>query len=145
MDRFQSTPPARGATGLWKLRLETKIFQSTPPARGATRPSTTAMRPLVFQSTPPARGGDVQQLPHFLHLLDFNPRPPRGGATLQTPARPLHQSHFNPRPPRGGATASFATKFTASTISIHAPREGGRLRQRLCGAGGGGAEVAGSI
>ena len=35
--RFQSTPPARGATELPEgVDKETVVFQSTPPARGAT-------------------------------------------------------------------------------------------------------------
>ena len=33
---FQSTLPARGATGALKYVIEHKIFQSTLPARGAT-------------------------------------------------------------------------------------------------------------
>ncbi len=33
---FQSTPPARGATGTATVRNSTPSFQSTPPARGAT-------------------------------------------------------------------------------------------------------------
>ena len=34
--RFQSTPPARGATVFVNLGNITTTFQSTPPARGAT-------------------------------------------------------------------------------------------------------------
>ena len=33
---FQSTPPARGATGMNLEAPAALIFQSTPPARGAT-------------------------------------------------------------------------------------------------------------
>ena len=36
--RFQSTPPARGATLSHIMQHEGLIFQSTPPARGATVP-----------------------------------------------------------------------------------------------------------
>src|ERR1035441_551727 len=54
--KFQSTPPARGAT----LRKEPKVaqhkFQSTPPARGATPDSLGNWISCRFQSTPPARG-----------------------------------------------------------------------------------------
>ena len=34
--KFQSTPPARGATRTYSRLLASIIFQSTPPARGAT-------------------------------------------------------------------------------------------------------------
>ena len=36
VDLFQSTPPARGATGHVRNSLVGLLFQSTPPARGAT-------------------------------------------------------------------------------------------------------------
>ena len=34
--KFQSTPPARGATSLYGMMAQDPVFQSTPPARGAT-------------------------------------------------------------------------------------------------------------
>ncbi len=78
-DRFQSTPPARGATRLDQADAMIKtvsihapregsdpkstrtycqgmMFQSTPPARGATLGLGDAGIPMEFQSTPPARG-----------------------------------------------------------------------------------------
>ena len=77
--KFQSTPPARGATlghglllgqGLVSIHapraggdmlLACKngvidLFQSTPPARGATLTETDKVTARMFQSTPPARG-----------------------------------------------------------------------------------------
>ena len=35
-DKFQSTPPARGATTDTAAAAAKVLFQSTPPARGAT-------------------------------------------------------------------------------------------------------------
>ena len=58
-DVFQSTPPARGATGAMPIVISaTSGFQSTPPARGATSAFPVIVHP---------------QTEHF------NPRPPRGG------------------------------------------------------------------
>ena len=55
--KFQSTPPARGATIDAKPSVSIVEFQSTPPARGATWTSTAQRLELqLFQSTPPARG-----------------------------------------------------------------------------------------
>ena len=55
--RFQSTPPARGATFLTACRGRQELqFQSTPPARGATRRKVVNCTEKLFQSTPPARG-----------------------------------------------------------------------------------------
>ena len=56
-EKFQSTHPARGATGLSLMTASTNTqFQSTHPARGATRPR--------------SLGGDCD--------INFNPRTPRG-------------------------------------------------------------------
>ena len=58
---FQSTPPARGATGRKSSYIAQQEFQSTPPARGATyfhRKYPVLVE--IFQSTPPARGATVR-------------------------------------------------------------------------------------
>ena len=70
---------------------------------------------------------------------------PREGGDLLDFHNITSQFVFQSTPPARGATAPLYHGHAALGISIHAPREGGRLRQRLCGAGGGGAEVAGSI
>ena len=58
--RFQSTPPARGATYFWYTPIEKLQFQSTPPARGATFKVIQKLdENLIFQSTPPARGATL--------------------------------------------------------------------------------------
>ena len=77
----QSTPPARGATGVLLLRgrgggisihapprggrptaesitVKIWLFQSTPPRGGATASPADKGRKLGFQSTPPREGGD---------------------------------------------------------------------------------------
>ena len=77
---FQSTPPARGATGLFDGDEPSCGFQSTPPARGATH-----------------TGRRIEREPAY-----FNPRPPRGGRRSCLWSSHRHTLHFNPRPPRGG-------------------------------------------
>ena len=55
--RFQSTLPARGATGKERARYTAQPFQSTLPARGATvRSAVPEWLTFLFQSTLPARG-----------------------------------------------------------------------------------------
>ena len=100
--RFQSTPPARGATSHTYMVGFKREFQSTPPARGATR------RP----------GAGVQE------LLYFNPRPPRGGRLkfmVSSPVQPVISIHA----PREGGDPGFSALPGFYNISIHAPREGG--------------------
>ena len=87
LSRFQSTPPARGATeavvgcpvqishfnprpprggrrGAWVFQQAGSRFQSTPPARGATGAGRHfRIHSRSFQSTPPARGATPPFLP----------------------------------------------------------------------------------
>ncbi len=59
LEIFQSTLPARGATGTQKTRTSREIFQSTLPARGATKGGEGRGKACKFQSTLPARGATV--------------------------------------------------------------------------------------
>ena len=171
--KFQSTPPARGATrgAAWRHKkmpdfnprpprggrppcagtdIDTRGFQSTPPARGATGVYGMDVSFVVISIHAPRKGGRPKmQIHQPRHFLDFNPRPPRGGATqprfrylyaslvfqstpparggdLIEPGDDLIHADFNPRPPRGGATNTRHRGRIDITISIHAPREGGR-------------------
>ncbi len=121
---FQSTLPARGATGTAARKYQrttdfnprsphgerpdqvvtrTKVakFQSTLPARGATIWSSLSPRTLKFQSTLPARG-----------------------ATWQIRRTWSPEENFNPRSPHGERRWHFAAFCGTMRISIHAPRTG---------------------
>ena len=79
--RFQSTPPARGATPDMQELTAPDMFQSTPPARGATYEGRRARRSEEVSIHAPRAGGDTTfKLPRRTPS-GFNPRPPRGGAT----------------------------------------------------------------
>ena len=55
---FQSTPPARGATSLFKVgKTSNALFQSTPPARGATAPLHHGHAALGISIHAPREGG----------------------------------------------------------------------------------------
>ena len=45
-------------------------FQSTPPARGATSYIEKQVFLTLFQSTPPARGGDSKDAQFYLRIFD---------------------------------------------------------------------------
>ena len=77
---FQSTPPARGATGGFIL-LSPPIRNFNPrPPRGGRLTSKYFLRIFYrFQSTPPARGATQVKIPPAQCIVNFNPRPPRGG------------------------------------------------------------------
>ena len=105
-------------------QLSSTRFQSTPPARGATTISTSTISGKAFQSTPPARGATatyngLSDLPEIsIHA------PREGGDTDGRPDR-RHEPYFNPRPPRGGRRPDGQAVMRHFAISIHAPREGG--------------------
>ena len=81
----------------------------------------------LFQSTPPVRGATAADAHSTPWGCYFNPRPPRGGRQKELPLR-LPRQHFNPRPREGGDSQTLGRYPGAATISIHAPREGGRHR-----------------
>ncbi len=121
--RFQSTLPARGATGVAILEAVKGRFQSTLPARGATLAVITAMFSNRFQSTLPARGATRSQIHAQQKTFYFNPRSPRG----ERPRPDLTDNcirQFQSTLPARGATKLIADLQEISQISIHAPREG---------------------
>ena len=59
--RFQSTPPARGATILRRVCYHISIeFQSTPPARGATGYAVDMLQQIDISIHAPREGGDLR-------------------------------------------------------------------------------------
>ena len=143
---FQSTLPARGATGANVGNMRTsKKFQSTLPARGATAScSAESCLPRYFNPRSP-HGERPQNQAAGLRLGNFNPRSPHG-ERLTGSRYFSFSAYFNPRSPHGerlrsennvnirvlfqstlparGATNMLSTFFMLSNISIHAPRTG---------------------
>ena len=75
---FQSTLPARGATGLrttWTMRCR---FQSTLPARGATPMRVRDRRMVCISIHAPRTGSDSHSLCTIRARRHFNPRSPHG-------------------------------------------------------------------
>ena len=102
-------------------------FQSTPPARGAT-PASPAGRCCWWYFNPrPPRGGRPAFLCLADHAADISIHAPREGGDYIFRPHGLRQHHFNPRPPRGGRHSHVGHSRCWSLISIHAPREGGDI------------------
>ena len=105
--KFQSTPPARGATLTTSAQMQACTFQSTPPARGAT-----------------ARGGYTNIWMHIsIHA-------PREGGDAGFPVRTGPASNISIHAPREGGDARGGYTNIWMHISIHAPREGGDIVDR---------------
>ena len=99
-------------------------FQSTPPARGATAADVPLIHGIAISIHAPREGGDSSLSIVTSHYMYFNPRPPRGGRLVLAAARP-NPTEFQSTPPARGATKEFTFYWIYSVISIHAPREGG--------------------
>ena len=175
-NNFNPRPPRRGRPFPTRTNGVVCRFQSTPPAKGATMFSTGRAITFLISIHAPREGGDaggnVFSTAHFY----FNPRPPRRGRPSFEQSENA-KSHFNPRPPRRGrplcrhcqpscsmlfqstppakgATISAPLIFVislfqstppakgatdypqqrqaAGDISIHAPREGGDISRDIC-------------
>ena len=75
---FQSTRPARGATGAIQSAITATLFQSTRPARGATCKLRGMSTVLAFQSTRPARGATRRALTAY-QAITVSIHAPRAG------------------------------------------------------------------
>ena len=63
LKNFNPRPPRGGRlSSIWNDNLFNLKFQSTPPARGATPPNRCGHPSTQFQSTPPARGATKTRL-----------------------------------------------------------------------------------
>ena len=129
-------------------------FLSTPSARRATRPDTQGLKQHGISIHALREEGDSRPLRLKRCTSDFYPRPPRGGRRggapqalplllfLSTPSarratlqyRCLTQClTFLSTPSARRATHPLACKCTTASISIHALREEGDLRQHRAG------------
>ena len=99
---FQSTLPARGATGIISFTLILiALFQSTLPARGATAPRILqTVAHSAFQSTLPARGATVSKCQMLINPL-ISIHAPRTGSDTTTRSNASQGIYFNPRSPHG--------------------------------------------
>ena len=120
--KFQSTLPARGATGTTSTKHTAFIFQSTLPARGATTPQEVTLTSKTFQSTLPARGATADKRCNQLRKR-FQSTLPARGATVSAVYNFLYEKFQSTLPARG-ATIPTEEMTDPDGISIHAPRTG---------------------
>ena len=123
--KFQSTPPARGATFPFSdIPTTASYFNPRPPRGGRpaadmlllpapaisihapreggdVSPPRDCSKDAEFQSTPPARGATALST-ICAPCCIFQSTPPARGATAAAFAPAMSAANFNPRPPRGG-------------------------------------------
>ena len=128
-------------------------FQSTLPGWGATISEPGLYRLVIFQSTLPGWGATWLLLWRLGGGRHFNPRSPDGerrgwetvpnrrsgfqstlpgwGATAAAGVRVRGLWYFNPRSPDGERPLSRCAQYNRVIISIHAPRMGSDLFERV--------------
>ena len=143
---FQSTLPARGATGALLRTDRNQPISIHAPRTGSDMPfSIISRQDLPFQSTLPARGATYTVL-HKSNISDISIHAPRTGSDRRRTHRrlPCHISihaprtgsdrvlpicrisppDFNPRSPHGERRRLVSRVRWDAKISIHAPRTG---------------------
>ena len=125
-DDFNPRPPRGGRQCSRSRTSFPSRFQSTPPARGATAASLKARRSTTsyFNPRPPRGGRRLMSKSYTEGMCDFNPRPPRGGRLKLRQDRPI-RVEISIHAPREGGDLVDPAGVHKGGISIHAPREGG--------------------
>ena len=124
--RFQSTPPARGATYRLYDGSGYQYISIHAPREGGDISPDTIWRIAYISIHAPREGGDYVFAPGSPLLYDFNPRPPRGGRRYMITSS-LPYCIISIHAPREGGDLDFLGTVLDFIISIHAPREGGDL------------------
>ena len=125
--RISIHAPREGGDALAKVQVHhAQRFQSTPPARGATPPYSFSRLITVISIHAPREGGDCDIIPHGRKLSISIHAPREGGDTVDHIARNKPMI-FQSTPPARGATPSWRRCAGWHAISIHAPREGGDI------------------
>ena len=124
IDRFQSTPPAWGATEIEHNALAREIVSIHAPRVGGDGQWPVLQVVPIVSIHAPRVGGDEFFDMRRIEERSFNPRPPRGGRPKANVELGI-LSEFQSTPPAWGATVSRGIRGFACEVSIHAPRVGG--------------------
>ena len=125
MDRFQSTPPARGATDNQIRRLhKQKHFNPRPREGGDIVDKLLSDMRKIISIHAPREGGDVLVC-HVLTSLIISIHAPREGGDHHAAVRRSVAAVISIHAPREGGDDQVTGLDTMGNISIHAPREGG--------------------
>ena len=99
-------------------------FQSTLPARGATGTNVQMQSVKAISIHAPCTGSDYVEPSGLAVHTNFNPRSPHGERPAGSPPAMVRASYFNPRSPHGERHSSAPANTSPPGISIHAPRTG---------------------
>ena len=123
--KFQSTPPARGATGaIQRHDLRFGISIHAPREGGDNMyPAKTTIQTISIHA--PREGGDLSAPKGYFRFQVISIHAPREGGDCLGLFIVRGLVGFQSTPPARGATVEKAVAHHTGLISIHAPREGG--------------------
>ena len=121
-----------GATYAVFARHLVEKFQSTPPARGATTAASGQMHLAIVSIHAPRAGGDYCGVWSDAPCHRFNPRPRAGGDRLRRYHQVATAASFNPRPRAGG---DMLPQYKFPWFQSMPPRGGRREAEELCPVG----------
>ena len=128
---FYPRPPRGGRQNCNFALAQPSHFYPRPPRGGRRQPVLLRRRGAIFLSTPSARRATLADLGCTI-TSEFLSTPSARRATSLFPAMLDVKVDFYPRPPRGGRQAVPLAGLEIDRISIHALREEGDMRARLC-------------
>ena len=129
--RFQSTPPARGATKCGNLFQHLVIISIHAPREGGDDDLDDPPSGTCISIHAPREGGDVGLTRDQIKPVQFQSTPPARGATRAVP-RPPPGPGISIHAPREGGDPCLGCPGGTDSISIHAPREGGDVVCVVC-------------
>ena len=129
MQKFQSTPPARGATAKLQPSFSIRSISIHAPREGSDITLAPGLRYMAYFNPRPPRGERRVPLVDLVNDFLFQSTPPARGATRQL-SRQTNVRIFQSTPPARGATGNSGASLPDGTISIHAPREGSDVRSK---------------
>ena len=128
---FQSTRPARGATGYptttWLLYY--RLFQSTRPARGATKPVFSLFEMRTISIHAPREGRDLHEAAEHVVPHVFQSTRPARGATPCTTGATSAAGFQSTRPARGATHSSRLGCACSSSFQSTRPARGATCRE----------------
>src|SRR5665213_3111647 len=121
---FQSTPPARGATGILESFIGLVGFNPRPPRGGRLVSVRKCWHSEIVSIHAPRAGGDWAAFVPTYFSSEFQSTPPARGATRPRPT-PAPRTSVSIHAPRAGGDPSVKPGHWLNAVSIHAPRAGG--------------------
>ena len=132
--KFQSTPPAQGATrgtvGHW---FTSCCFNPRPPRRGRHEIALEVAAVTFVSIHAPRAGGDLQPFGDRIGEGAFQSTPPAQGAT-RSPSSGSPRDEVSIHAPRAGGDKALLARQSIPVVSIHAPRAGGDVQCESFGA-----------